>query len=141
MLTDYVPYLHRRWADGCTDATRLWREIRARGYRGGYSGVWDYLPPLRAMTSVPAPVPQPPNARTVTGWIMSDLAGLTQDQAGQLAVILGGCPELAALHAHVAAFADLMTERRGRDLEKWMNAVTASGPAELRSFVTGLRRD
>jgi hypothetical protein len=30
---------------------------------------------------------------------------------------------------------------RGGDLEKWINAVTASSPPELRSFVTDLRRD
>jgi hypothetical protein len=114
-----------------TDAIRPWREIRARGYRGGYSRVRDYLAPLRATTSVPAPAPQPPKARKVTGWIMSDPRGLTADQTRQL----------AALHAHVAAFAALMTERRGRELEKWISNVTASGPRELRSFVIGLRRD
>jgi transposase len=141
MLAEHTPYLHQRWAGGCTDATQLWREIRARGYRGGYSRVRDYLAPLRATTSVPAPAPQPPKTRKVTGWIMSDPRSLTTDQARQLAAILAGCPELAALHTHVAAFAALMTERRGRDLEKWISNITASGPRELRSFVTGLRRD
>ena len=36
------------------------------------------------------------------------------------------------------AFAQLMTEHRGRDLEKWMTA--AGQIPELRSFITGLRR-
>jgi len=34
-----------------------------------------------------------------------------------------------------------MTERRGRDLEKWMTAATTSDNPGLRSFVTALRRD
>jgi len=34
-----------------------------------------------------------------------------------------------------------MTKRRGRHLEKWIAAADASGLAELRSFITGLRRD
>jgi transposase len=34
-----------------------------------------------------------------------------------------------------------MTERPGRDLETWMTAATASGRLDLRTFVTGLRRD
>lgn len=36
----------------------------------------------------------------------------------------------------------MMTELRGRDLEKWITAVSAAeAQPELRSFITGLRRD
>jgi transposase len=56
-------------------------------------------------------------------------------------MILDGCPDLAALQAHMRAFATMMTRRRGCDLENWMTAATTSGLPELRSFVTGLRRD
>jgi transposase len=66
---------------------------------------------------------------------------LTSPDQACLQVIPGSCPELAAVAAHVRAFAGLMTERRGRDLEQWMTDVTASGDPALRSFVTGLRRD
>jgi transposase len=141
MVEEYAPYLHQRWNAGCTDATRLWREIHARGYRGGYSRVRDYLAPLRANGSVPAPAPQPPKVKKVTSWIMSDPRALAADDKDQLTAILGACRELAALRTHVTAFAGLMTERRGRDLERWITAATASGQPELRSFVTGLRRD
>ena len=118
-----------------------WREIQARGYRGGYSLVRDYLAPLRGQATVPAPPPQPPAVKKATSWITSDPRRLTSDETTQLAAILHSCPELAALRQHVAAFAELMTQRRGRHLEKWITAVSDSGPAELRSFVTGLRRD
>ena len=134
-----MPYLHQRWAEGCTDATQLWREIRGRGYRGGYSSVRDYLAPLRLTTAIPMPAPQPPKARKVTGWIMSHPDNLTRGARRQLAAILAACPELAAVQAHVSAFADLMTQRRGRELEKWINA--ASGQPLLRPFADGLRRD
>jgi transposase len=141
MLDPYAPYLRQRWADGCTDATALWRELRARGYPGGYSRVRDYLLPFRATSIAPAPAPQPPKARKTANWIMTDPAGMTSDDNRQLTVILANCPELAALQAHVQAFAKIMTQRQGHDLERWITAVTASGPPELRSFVTGLRRD
>ncbi|SEU47639.1 Transposase [Nonomuraea wenchangensis] len=35
----------------------------------------------------------------------------------------------------------MMTHRRGQNLETWMNAVLNDDLPELRSFVTGLRRD
>jgi transposase len=141
ILDEHLPYLHQRWADGCTDATQLWRELRARGYPGGYSRVRDYLAPFRGAVAVPAPVPQPPKPKKVTCWLMADPSRLTADDTAQLAAILAECPELAALHAHIAGFADLMIKRRGRHLEQWIDAADASGLPELRSFTAGLRRD
>jgi hypothetical protein len=44
---------------------------------------------------------------------MSDPGGLTAGDKAQLTAILTACPELAALAAHVAAFADLMTNGDG----------------------------
>ena len=81
MLDEYAPYLHQRWNQGCTDAARLCREIRARGYRGSYTLVRDYLAPLRLTpTTAPAPAPQPPKARKVTGWIMTRPGALTSSE-------------------------------------------------------------
>jgi hypothetical protein len=34
-LDPYVPYVHRRWVEGCKNPTQLWRELVAQGYRGG----------------------------------------------------------------------------------------------------------
>jgi transposase len=141
MLEDYAPYLRQRWAEGCTDATALWRELRARGYPGGYSRVRDYLVPFRAASSIPVPAPQPPKARKVTSWIMTNPRDMTSDDTRQLTAILASCPELAALQADVQAFAQIMTQRHGHDLERWITTAAASGLPELRSFITGLRRD
>jgi transposase len=34
ILDPYVPYLEQRWAEGCINASQLWREIKAKGYGG-----------------------------------------------------------------------------------------------------------
>jgi transposase len=141
ILATYEPYLRERWNAGCTDATALWRELRARGYPGSYSLVRDYLARFRGTTAMPAPPPAPLKPRTVTSWIMTRPGTLASDKQALLEVILDSCPELAAVTVHVRAFAELMTERRGRDLEQWMSEVATSGDPALRSFVTGLRRD
>ncbi|WP_328862940.1 hypothetical protein [Streptomyces sp. NBC_00306] len=31
-LDDFKPYLHERWAEGCTNAWTLWEEIKTHGY-------------------------------------------------------------------------------------------------------------
>lgn len=46
-LDPFGDYLKERMAQGCTNAQVLLREIRARGYQGGYSILKDFLKPLR----------------------------------------------------------------------------------------------
>ena len=60
---------------------------------------------------------------------------------GRLGAILASSPELAAVTAHVRAFAAIMTGRCGRELEQWMTTADAAGEPALTSFVTGLRAD
>jgi transposase len=90
---------------------------------------------------MPAPPPRPPKPRKVASWIMTRPGALPAGDQASLDAILTASPELAAFTGHVRAFATLMTERRGRDLENWMTAATASGEPALQSFVTGLRAD
>jgi hypothetical protein len=111
----YEPYLRKRGNSGSTDAAILWQEIRARGYPGGYSSVRNYL--ARRNAPMPAPALQPPKPRTVTAWIMTRPARLDPGDKAILDAILASSPELAALTAHVRAFATLMNQLRSRQLE------------------------
>jgi transposase len=142
ILHDHETYLRERWNAGCTNATALWQEIRGRGYRGGYSAVRDHLARFRGNAVIPAPAPEPPKPRAVTSWIMTRPGDLDPADQASLDAILAVSPELAAVTTHVRTFADLMNQRRGRDLEQWMEAAAAGGgePA-LKSFITGLRAD
>lgn len=141
ILDEHAPYLRERWNSGCTNAAQLCQEIRSRGYPGSPRQVRDYLTRFRGSPSIPPPAPSPPKPRTVTGWIMTRPDRLAGPDRASLDAILARSPELAAVTASVRAFAAIMNERRGRDLEKWMTAaITTTDPA-LRSFVTGLRAD
>ncbi len=55
--------------------------------------------------------------------------------------LLGACPHLAVLAEQVRDFADLLTTRRGDDLDDWMTAVDADDLPALHGFVRGLRKD
>ncbi|MGY0065689.1 hypothetical protein ACWZEH_02350 [Streptomyces sp. QTS137] len=43
ILDPFKPYLHGRWAEGCTAARRLFEELRERGHPGGESMVKKYV--------------------------------------------------------------------------------------------------
>ena len=46
---DYL--VQRMFTNKVTNATVLYDEIRAKGYRGGLSILWEYLKPLRALVA------------------------------------------------------------------------------------------
>lgn len=55
----YLPHLHRRRAEGCHDATILYAEITALGYRGSLRTIYRYVQPLHSAT-LPRPSPRHP---------------------------------------------------------------------------------
>jgi transposase len=55
VLTPYMPYLLRRWREGCTDSMQLWREIQAQGY--GYSARTVLQKPARPLKRRPHRTP------------------------------------------------------------------------------------
>nr|WP_233520273.1 ISL3 family transposase [Prauserella sp. PE36] len=141
LLVEFKPYLRQRWSAGCTNATTLFTEITARGYRGGPTLVRDYLHQFRTATHIPHPPRKPPSVRRVVGWIMSDPATLDPVDQTRLDAILATSPPLTALVSHVRAFASMMCSLRGQNLEQWMKAIEADDLPALRSFAKGLRRD
>ncbi|MGW4772619.1 transposase [Nocardia sp. NPDC004278] len=141
LFEEFKPYLHQRWNEDCTNATQLFREIQHLGYRGGPKILLNYLHPFRTTTHIPRTAPKPPSVRRVVSWIMSDPARLDSNDRQRLDAILTASPELTDLVGHVRTFATMMGQLRGRELERWMTAVSADDLPALHSFVRGLRRD
>lgn len=46
-LDKYLAYIHRRWAEGCNNATQLWREVVEEGYEEKEAMVRRYVARLR----------------------------------------------------------------------------------------------
>ncbi|WP_078851777.1 hypothetical protein [Streptomyces sp. NRRL S-237] len=106
-LDDFRPYLHKRWAEGCTNAWTLWEEIKTHGYTGAYGAVRAYLQPFRATPTAPAT--RPPSPRTVAGWILTHPDTLPESERLKLKSVLASCPELA-LTGHLRAFGKMLTQ-------------------------------
>jgi transposase len=133
--------VHRRWNEGCTDAARLFAEIRTAGYRGSALTVRRYVRPFRATLTAPDQPPAQLKVGDVARWIMREPGKLEADEQVRLQALLDRCPELNALAGHVRAFAEVIRELRGGQLQGWMDEVQADDLPALHSFVVGLRRD
>ncbi|MER5669595.1 transposase, partial [Streptomyces mirabilis] len=143
-LDRYRPYLEQRIAEGCTNLSRLHREIQERGASCSYSTLRDYVHPLRPgcrSASGQPPMDRPPSPREATRWIMSHPDHLRTDDQLQLKVLLTRSPELTAATGHVRTFVTIMSNREGDRLPRWIADVCADEQCGLASFAAGLITD
>ncbi|MGW4898010.1 ISL3 family transposase [Kitasatospora sp. NPDC004240] len=141
ILDPYKPYLHQRFAEGHTIARRLFEEIRQRGFPGQEQIVRVYVRRLREAFPDQDPPRRKPSVRDVTSWITRRPDRLRDEDAQQLKEVLARVPVLATTAEHVRAFAELMNDRRGRELKDWITRVQQDQVPALRSFATGLLQD
>ena len=140
-LDAYKPYLDQRWQEGCTNAWKLWEEIKEQGYPRGYASVRDYVG--RTFRGKPQPVgPRPPTARAVTRWLLTHPDALPEVDRLQLKTVLANCPELMALSEHVRTFGHMVAHLQGDQLPTWIEAATSTTDLpSLRHFAQHLERD
>lgn len=153
--TRHGDYLQARWQEGIQDATVLWQELQARGYRGSVRTVQHAVKPWRdgpALRGRPAHrlsrppteatwTHRPPAATQATWWLLQPVAALTPTQQTLRQRLLEAAPEVQQALEEILAFRRLIRERDAAALEPWLLTAEASPVPELRNFAAGLRRD
>lgn len=139
-LDQHLPFLARRWQEGCDNAGRLTRELRDHGYRGSERSVRRLLQTWRTSTT-PIGSPAAPSPRQITGWIMRPDHKQTDDDRSRLASVLDRCTTLLTVHRLACEFSRLARERRGDGIDGWITEAQNSGIAALRGFADGLVKD
>ncbi|WP_461025675.1 ISL3 family transposase [Streptomyces sparsus] len=138
-LDAFKLYLDDRWNQGCTNAWTVWEEIVPLGYQGSYQRVRAYF---REKRLSPGPVTaRPPSPRVVAGWILRRPETLTETEHLRLKAVLVHCPELDAVTGHVRSFGQMLTERHGERLPRWLDAVRRDDLPSLHTLAAGINRD
>ncbi|MEW2064901.1 transposase [Streptomyces sp. NPDC007002] len=142
-LDPFKLYLADRWAgtDGHVTFLGLHREITARGFRGHYSTVRDWirrdLPQQEGFT----PAPPPLSIRQVTGWLTRHPATLTEEEKLHRKAVLDRCPKLASAAELTSSFAEMLTTLSGDRLPEWITEATDANLPGISSFAVGLNND
>ncbi|WP_425296940.1 ISL3 family transposase [Nocardia abscessus] len=126
----------RRAAEPGVPVLRLFAEIKELGYTGGLNLLYKYVNQGRLDGDRITPSP-----RRVTRWILTRPANLPEARRAHLDELLAACPEMTALAEVVRDFAQLMTKRRGAEIDGWMKQVREAGLVELEPFLAGLDQD
>ena len=146
------PHLHQRFAAGCNNATRLWREISAQGYGGKAGMIRRYIKRLRVRTKAlgvkreleiqsAADNFRSPSSRRAAWWLIRESEDLTADQQMFVDQLIGLCPDIGRIKDLAVSFRRMITRREANQFEKWLTKARESAVTEFRSFAEGLKKD
>jgi transposase len=156
VLDPYHRYIIERWNNGCRNAQQLQRELAAAGYPGSARTVTRFVAQLRhdsggtrsfkavepellyAATSRPQP---PMSPRRVAWLLVTHEEKRTVRQQAYLHRLQATDCEIDQTVRDVAAFMQLVRQRRGADLDHWLAVVAEQGVREVQGFARGLRKD
>ena len=144
----YLPYLTKRWNEGCHKARALYEEIVAQGYPGSLRAVERIVAQFRPHGAEPITkqaitlARSAPSPRNTALMIVRRAEKRTKDQTMFIDQLCKSDPTAATAYNLAQAFGSLLRNLEGKaGLEKWKDAVRASGIPELIDFMEGLTDD
>src|SRR5260221_570033 len=143
-LDPYQDYLRLRWQEGCHNGRHLFRELQARGYRGGVSIVAHLVAQWRtALPPVPPHSPVPLTPRAVRWLLVRRPDDLNDEQRAQLNHLLQlpNAGTLVLAHRLIQRFVQMVDDRCPSRLTAWLEEATRCGISELARLAAGIRRD
>ena len=153
VLDPYVPYLVKRWQEGCHNGKRLYREIREQGYTNSEEICARFTAQLRRAEARGKPVSSVPRARqgsvaglspsakNVAALFMRHEEKLTEEQEAYLGRVCEADEALADTRRLTQEFAEMVRKLEGEDLDGWLKDAEESRSTAIRSFAAGLRKD
>jgi Transposase len=145
-LEQYLPYLVRRWEDGCHTSAGLFRELVEQGYKGSYESVRDNIVRLlpSGRKNEPSSLSKAPaltTSRQAAFLFLHRSEELNAQEQETLCKLRQIHPEVDLAYDLVQQFAQMLRTRTGEKLDDWIARVNNSQIYELQSFVLGVERD
>ncbi len=152
-LAPYLPYLRKRWEQGCHNGSQLARELETQGYRGSASLVRRLMGDWRARLPGPAervrgkkrqaapPVKRRLSPRQASWLFVTDQQQLTADQRALIERICRTHTDLQDLYRLGLDFVQMVKQRQVRQLDGWLTRASQSSSVELRGFASSIKQD
>jgi transposase len=151
-LDPWVPYLVRRWNEGCRNGKKLYREIREQGYASSEETCARFVAQLRraeAQGKPPSSVPREegavaslsPTSKNVAALFMRREEKLSEEQKEYLGRLCDADEALADARRLTQAFNGMVRNLEGEKLDGWLEEAEACKAPAVRRFAAGLRKD
>lgn len=162
ILDPHLDYLAVRHAEGCENASLLWREIQERGFLGSRRQVAKWM---REKRKTPAPTTPAiyrealqvekerlakdekrpdtsplPSGKRLAWLLVQEPSALKSEDGAILARVLQDA-EVAHVHELSRTFVDMVQQKKASLLDDWLDASARSDVAAVRTFAAGIRQD
>jgi transposase len=158
LIDPYERYVISRWQEGCHNGSQIYRELKAKGYKGSLRAMYSYLATLRtpqpdiSRLSLPKrrerkSIPSSPlplenfSARRATWLFMCHPDHLDETQQVELAFIRQASSNVETAYSLAQAFMRMIRAHTGQQLETWLSSVEESTLPEFKSFARGIQQD
>ena len=141
-VNDFADYLQQRWNEGCHNASRLYREIRERGYAGKRAMVAKMLAGWRTSgkpRSAKAPERIAPKHAAILVTRAADK--MTTQQQELLDRIMVQCPDVYDLRNIALAFRAALKADNAGLLSDWIHKAKRCEFGAVVRFAYGLQKD
>lgn len=144
-VREFHDYLLQRWNEGCHNATCLFHEIRARGYRGSRQMVSNHVSSWRV-----SPRSQSSSKKRKLDRIAPKQAAilacrpaerLSEQQRALFDQVARSCPSIRSMRFLALDFREAITNKDSDAMLHWIRTATQSGIGPLVRFAYGLRKD
>ncbi|HSM57104.1 MAG TPA: ISL3 family transposase [Candidatus Sulfomarinibacteraceae bacterium] len=147
LIDDYVPYLRQRIANGCTNKSQLWREIKEQGFTGSRTivGKWvrqNYSTNGETTADLSAKKVKVtlPSSRELA-WLIVRHGDELEEEEKQLLDVLMRDGELAELRQAAHEFMHIVRNALDEEWASWLKSSCSSAVKELKNFAEGLKKD
>jgi transposase len=153
VLDPYLPYLVKRWNEGCRSAKRLQQEIRDRGYRLSVNTVNRLLSSFRHTEQEGKKLPHAPRAKrgpiagasptakNVAALFMRRDEMLNEEQKAYLERLCASERALSDARRLTQDFAKMVRNLEGEKLDGWLEEAAGCEASVMKKFAAGLKKD
>ena len=153
VLDPHLPYLIRRWNEGCRSAKRLHQEICEKGYRHSVDTVNRLLSSFRyteergeKLSYAPKAkrgsiAGSSPSAKNVAALLMRREANLSEEQKEYLERLCASDAALADARRLTQEFAKMVRELEGEKLDGWLEEAAGCEASVMKKFAASLKKD
>jgi transposase len=141
-VTEFADYLRQRWNEGCRNASRLFQEIRQKGYTGKRSMVARFVSSWRKTgkpTSPEAPQRIAPKHAAILATRAADQ--MTEQQQVLFDRITAQCPDAILLRHLALDFRQALASSEAWRMEAWIDVAKQSPYGPLVRLAYGLQKD